>query len=79
VSAVAGIMAFLFSHVRQQISVTIKQSTSCCIIFCDNHHAHVLRFSSLLLLILLGAFLVFSSLGAGSDKRTRTPLGAHQR
>jgi hypothetical protein len=31
-----------------------------------------------LLLILLGAFLVFSSLGAGSDERTQTPLGAHQ-
>jgi hypothetical protein len=33
---------------------------------------------SLLLLILLGAFLAFSSLGAGSNERTRTPLGAHQ-
>ncbi len=33
---------------------------------------------SLLLLILLGAFLAFSSLGAGLDQRTRTPLGAHQ-
>jgi hypothetical protein len=31
-----------------------------------------------LLLILLGAFLAFSSSGAGSDERTRTPLGAHQ-
>jgi hypothetical protein len=29
-------------------------------------------------LILLGAFLAFSSLGAGSGKRTRKPLGAHQ-
>jgi hypothetical protein len=29
-------------------------------------------------LILLGAFLAFSSLGAGSDKRMRKPLGAHQ-
>jgi hypothetical protein len=37
------------------------------------------RFSSLLLLILLGAFLAFSSLGAGLDERTQTPLGAHQR
>ncbi len=29
-------------------------------------------------LILLGAFLAFSSLGAGSGKQTRKPLGAHQ-
>jgi hypothetical protein len=29
-------------------------------------------------LILLGAFLVFSSLGAGLGKRTQKPLGAHQ-
>jgi hypothetical protein len=36
------------------------------------------RFRSLFNLILLGAFLAFSSLGAGSGKRTRKPLGAHQ-
>jgi hypothetical protein len=29
-------------------------------------------------LILLGVFLAFSSLGAGLNERTRTPLGAHQ-
>ncbi len=29
-------------------------------------------------LILLGAFLAFSSLGAGSGKQTRKTLGAHQ-
>jgi hypothetical protein len=29
-------------------------------------------------LILLGAFYAFRSLGAGSSKRTRKPLGAHQ-
>jgi hypothetical protein len=28
--------------------------------------------------MLLGAFLAFSSLSAGSGKRTRKPLGAHQ-
>ncbi len=33
---------------------------------------------SLLNLILLGAFLAFSSLGAGSGKRMQKPLGAHQ-
>jgi hypothetical protein len=39
----------------------------------------VSRFRSLFNLILLGAFLAFSSLGAaGSGKRTRKPLGAHQ-
>jgi hypothetical protein len=27
---------------------------------------------------LIGAFLAFSSLGAGSGKRTQKPLGAHQ-
>jgi hypothetical protein len=36
------------------------------------------RFRSLFYLILLGVFLAFSSLGAGSSKRTQTPLGAHQ-
>ncbi len=36
------------------------------------------RFRVSLILILLGAFLVFSSLGAGSGKRTRKPLGGHQ-
>jgi hypothetical protein len=30
-------------------------------------------------LILLGVFLAYSSLGAGSNERTQTPLGAHQR
>jgi hypothetical protein len=34
-------------------------------------------FRSLLILILLGAFLAFSSSGAGLGKRTRKPLGAH--
>ncbi len=43
-----------------------------------NSADYLSRFRSLLLLILLGAFLAFSSLGAGSDERTRTPLGAHQ-
>jgi hypothetical protein len=33
---------------------------------------------SLLLLILLGAFLAFSSLGAGLDEQMQTPLSAHQ-
>jgi hypothetical protein len=33
---------------------------------------------SLLILILLGAFLAFSFFGAGSGKGTRKPLGAHQ-
>jgi hypothetical protein len=37
-----------------------------------------LRFRVSLILILLGAFLVFSSLGAGLGKRTQKPLGAHQ-
>jgi hypothetical protein len=41
--------------------------------------AYVSRFRSILILILLGVFLAFSSLGAGSNKRTRTPLDAHQR
>jgi hypothetical protein len=36
------------------------------------------RFRESLVLISLGAFLAFSSLGAGSSKRTRKPLGAHQ-
>jgi hypothetical protein len=30
-------------------------------------------------LILLGVFLAYSSLGAGSNERRQTPLGAHQR
>jgi hypothetical protein len=30
-------------------------------------------------LILLGAFLAFTSLGAGSGKQTQKPLGAHQK
>jgi hypothetical protein len=37
-----------------------------------------LHFSSLFTLILLVAFLAFSSLGAGLDKRAQKPLGAHQ-
>jgi hypothetical protein len=37
-----------------------------------------LRFRSLFNLILLGASLAFSSLGAGSGKRMQKPLGAHQ-
>jgi hypothetical protein len=40
---------------------------------------YILRFRSLLLLILLGVFLAYSSLGAGSNERTRTPLVAHQK
>jgi hypothetical protein len=36
------------------------------------------RFSKSFNLILLGAFLALSSVGAGSGKRTRKPLGAHQ-
>jgi hypothetical protein len=40
--------------------------------------SYVSRFWSLLILFLLGAFLAFSSLGAGSGKRTQKPLGAHQ-
>ncbi len=36
-------------------------------------------FRSLLLFILLGVFLAYSSLRAGSNERTRTTLGAHQR
>ncbi len=43
------------------------------------HLRRLLRFRSLLLLILLGVFLAFSSLGAGSNEQTRTVLGAHQR
>ncbi len=42
-------------------------------------HSYVSRFRSLFNLILLGVFLAFSSLGAGSNERMRTPLGAHQR
>jgi hypothetical protein len=34
---------------------------------------------SLLILILLGAFLPFSSLGGGSGEQMQTPLGAHQK
>jgi hypothetical protein len=37
-----------------------------------------MRLRSLFNLISLGAFLAFSSLGAGSGKRMRKPLGAHQ-
>jgi hypothetical protein len=37
-----------------------------------------LRFRFLLILIYFVAFLAFSSLGAGLDKRTQKPLGAHQ-
>jgi hypothetical protein len=36
------------------------------------------RFSKSFNFNLLGAFLAFSSLGAGSGKRTQKPLGAHQ-
>jgi hypothetical protein len=36
------------------------------------------RFRVSFILILLGVFLAFSSLGAGLIKRTRKPLGAHQ-
>jgi hypothetical protein len=40
--------------------------------------AYILRSGGLFNLILLSAFLAFSSLGAGSGKWTRKPLGAHQ-
>jgi hypothetical protein len=39
---------------------------------------YFLRFRKSLILILIGAFLAFSSLGAGSGKWTQKPLGAHQ-
>jgi hypothetical protein len=35
-------------------------------------------FRNLFNLNLLGVFLAFSSLGAGSGKRTQKPFGAHQ-
>ncbi len=44
-----------------------------------NDTIYLSRFGSLFILILLGVFLAYSSLGAGSNERTRTPLGAHQR
>ncbi len=37
------------------------------------------RFGSLFILILLSVFLAYISLGAGSNERMQTPLGAHQR
>ncbi len=40
--------------------------------------ASLSRFRKSFNLNLLGVFLAFSSLGAGSNERTRTPLGAHQ-
>ncbi len=39
---------------------------------------YVLRFRVSFNFNLLGAFLAFSSLGAGLSKRTQKPLGAHQ-
>ncbi len=43
-----------------------------------NRCIYLSRFRKSFNLILFGAFLAFSSLGAGSGKRTRKRLGAHQ-
>jgi hypothetical protein len=43
-----------------------------------NLKQYFLRFRVSFNFNLLDAFLAFSSLGAGSGKRTRKPLGAHQ-
>ncbi len=48
-------------------------------LYLEISYTYFSRFRSLLILILFGAFSPFSFLGAGSDERTRTPLGAHQK
>jgi hypothetical protein len=44
----------------------------------EKKNSQLLRFRVFFFFNLLGAFLAFSSLGAGSSKQTRKSLGAHQ-
>ncbi len=53
-------------------------SVVCASTGCNIHQNYVPRFRVSFNFTLLGAFLAFSSLGAGSSKRTQKPLGAHQ-
>jgi hypothetical protein len=81
-----AVLILLYIRIRVQLELEDKFvallfffNCTLLILFLQIYKTCFSRFSSLLLLILLGAFLAFSSLGAGSDERTRTPLGAHQR